>query len=822
MAVNLALFFAHQTAADYTRFANAVARGRPYRQALQSAADAASFAPGVELFFSNAGDVADIFAWLDGDLSWRPAGAARPANQLAIVTSATSLTGNSNLPGLRMVEAPPLTAIYDNVDPAAVRASLDGLLRQSYVNAAAAPTAPNTWHPSMRMQLVVGGSNLSLKAHLDANPPAPPGGPAPNPQTDIISQVVNALLGDASPIVVPSLRVRAGDKLGRAAAYLATDPLPENPGFPLGSATDAGRARRLTFQTVDRGEQPISPLHYHHIFLRRMFLPLNQQIVRTLTNVVDGANLRHPLATLYPALNAADPPAAREALAGLSALPLGTLADFHRYPPAAPASTYEWRYTDRNLFEARVQATGAAVNLPTIQAHRRRVANLWADHGQAIANIARAVQIPCEVIFGLIGAEAPADPNDADRFDARAVRLEPLKATHRAQITDEALELAYDHVVGVSGTATAVALQNNDRTLVTVQLNNARRWRDNFLSRSGFSLLVQDADRLTIRGNTGSTTQTTAYSITVSDRVFEGGAPQNGQQAAGTNLHYRVDRRDAGAANVDAVAYQLGRAGTIRSFRINATQNTVNGATTVTLLRNGQPALQVALAQGQTQAAAAVQVAVAAGDRLAWRVATGGAQGHLRNFTARFSHAPGVGGIHVLEGHSTRVPAGTWPGVAQVKQGSTLTWDQLVNVVDLTRGERISPGMIQTLISTARGALPFLDAIRPDVYAAVGVPRPPATAGGFLNDWLSHAVHSILVGAAYIRMGYNQHATRFDLPVVGGAYNAGTPQVDAASPWRVKYFSNYVEHAAPVANAAADFFNATPAPTPAPSVRFVL
>jgi len=131
---------------------------------------------------------------------------------------------------------------------------------------------------------------------------------------------------------------------------------------------------------------------------------------------------------------------------------------------------------------------------------------------------------------------------------------------------------------------------------------------------------------------------------------------------------------------------------------------------------------------------------------------------------------------------ATSVPD-PWVGAAFVKAGSTLTWDQLVSVVNATNGERISPGILQTLISTARSMLPWLNALQPNIFTALGNATTPATAGGFLNDWLINAGRSILVGAAYIRQGYNLNGTRFDLPLVGSAYNHGHPESDAASPW---------------------------------------
>jgi len=131
----------------------------------------------------------------------------------------------------------------------------------------------------------------------------------------------------------------------------------------------------------------------------------------------------------------------------------------------------------------------------------------------------------------------------------------------------------------------------------------------------------------------------------------------------------------------------------------------------------------------------------------------------------------------------------------------------------------ISPGILQTLISTARSMLPWLNALPAKHLHGTRHATTTSYRRRFLNDWLINAGRSILVGAAYIRQGYNLNGTRFDLPLVGSAYNHGHPESDAASPWGLNYYGNYVESAAPVSNAAATFFNTNP--PVAPAVRFM-
>jgi hypothetical protein len=197
------------------------------------------------------------------------------------------------------------------------------------------------------------------------------------------------------------------------------------------------------------------------------------------------------------------------------------------------------------------------------------------------------------------------------------------------------------------------------------------------------------------------------------------------------------------------------------------------------------------------------QVAVAANDTISLLVTTSGTSGNLRNATFGLLNAPNTGPVWVLEGYSTSVPD-QWNGTGQVRGGCTLTWDQLLAITDATLGDRISPGLLQTLISTARGVIPFLTAVWPTAYADLGIPAPPANCRGYLNDWLLTGVHSILLGVAYIRKGYNKNLSRFDLPLVGAAYNAGGLSPVAQGQWGLHYFGDYMANAGPHLNVATD------------------
>ena len=80
---------------------------------------------------------------------------------------------------------------------------------------------------------------------------------------------------------------------------------------------------------------------------------------------------------------------------------------------------------------------------------------------------------------------------------------------------------------------------------------------------------------------------------------------------------------------------------------------------------------------------------------------------------------------------------------------------------------KVSPGLMQTLISTARDALP-----------GVAIDR----------DWLFVPANSIRAGTAYIKK--QSGGTKLDPPVVACAYNAGSvvENTGAGNRWRMRQF----------------------------------
>lgn len=806
MPTNFATFIAHQTTANYSSFANALVLGRPFRQPALTAPTPANFSSGLELFLSSAGDVAAIYAWFAGELEWQAATTANPGDRLILRTGTPN-----NLNRVAMIEAAPARAVYENVDAAAVQTSLEALLNAAHT-AAAATTNQASWHPAMRMQVSDGTTNRTLKDYLDNH----------SPVSGTVTTLVTDYLAASATAILTIISVDAGDAIGRAGGYLAADPLPTSPPFALGAAADATRARRLTFTAIDRGDQTINPGYYLDRFMRQMLLPAASRTVVSLTNIVTGTALTHPLITLIPAIGTATPPPAREQIGGPRVFPLGDLNTFHTFDNS---SRLEWRYDDTLHFVAQAHTGSPTVPpLGSTAAARTKVDNLWTAHGAAIAAICNAFQVPCEMVMALVGSEAVSS------LDPRATRFEPLRRTDRTAIAAAtaavaALELPYDHMIGLHATITGSTPQSNGTTDLAVTLDHARTWSTTgVLAGRNVLLLVADADRLVIASNTTSNTASTNYTLRVRDRARSGGFATNATtMPAATSLFHSPNARAAGDAATAAVQEAAARAGTLRQLRVTAGTNSLNGAATVTVFVNGAAtALTATIAAGAHAATDLTHtVAVAAGDDIAVSVATAGTTGTIANVRWTFLDAPpAAGDVHVLEGFSVSVPD-PWTGGAVIKAGSTLTWDEMVTLLDAVPVIRISPGLLQTLTSTAQAQVTFINSIDPGIFAALSLASPPASAGGYLNDWLLTAAQSLIVGIAYIRSEYRSQRTRFDLPVVGAGYNAGSPVVVAHTLWGLRYYGDYVEHAAPHFNAAVDKFDGTPAPAPAPTVRFM-
>jgi hypothetical protein len=821
LTVNFATPFAHQTTSDYAAFNKALVIGRPFRQPLLTAPNPAAVSPGMEIFMSSAGAVADIYAWLDSTLSWAPATPPAPGDRLVATLWPLILNtpGGTSLGSVPMLERKPRRAIYENVDRTAVRDAVAALLVTAHADAVANPFSELLWHPSMRLIVAHDPLPVTLKAYFDGKLPVA------NEATRLADDFVAA----AATALIKQLPVRAGERIGRAAPFLAGDPLPTAPPFPLGTIADPDRARRLTFITEDAAGEPLDPLYYLHILVRQMLLPAADRVISTLTNTVQGGALAHPLVSLFPVLNVATVPPARARVAGAYRFPIGDLANLHGSPrpPASPVSLADWRYTPTGSFEAQTRAGGAPIALAISPDHRNKVRAFWNDAALvAQANaICTELQIPTELVVALAGTESLPGLNP------RSIRFEPLLQRNRTKLRASAAaahELEYDKLVGLRATVTAARYLASELTELDVNFASARALKANRLAKLNVRLLVGDADRPNITANTGSAAAVAGYTITVRDPMLQGGPPPAATQAPGLTRFYSIAARAAGNAAIGPVEIAAARDGRLRRLRITVAQNTLGGAATITVMRNAaETPIAVTIPAGSLVGTDnAHTVDLARGDRIALRVVTAvGGAGQIRDIRSGIQFAPDdVGTVHTLEGFSP--PAGVpapYVGASVVRPGaSALTWTQMEAVVNATEGARVSPGLLQTLVSTAITAVRYLRSLDPTIFARVGVPAPPQAAAQYMSSWLLDAGHSLLVGSAYLRQGYTRYDTRFDLPYVGAVYNGGNVTSVAKTQWGFQNVEwDYPDHAAPYFNATVDLFDGLPPPATSPTVRFM-
>ena len=218
-----------------------------------------------------------------------------------------------------------------------------------------------------------------------------------------------------------------------------------------------------------------------------------------------------------------------------------------------------------------------------------------------------------------------------------------------------------------------------------------------------------------------------------------------------------------------------------------------------------------------------------------------------------------------------------WSGGTPVQAGNPLTWNQLRDLIQSYKDNvKVSPGVMQTLVETARDDLNnwgasfygagFVHLIN-ILHNAVPLvaDNPPANRGTMFSDWfgvsvdatgtnttnsanvdveltkMKRAMHSIIAGAAHLKKMYNTVGgtaahpsniiTDFDLPTSFSGFNdgAGVATPLGTNPtdndkWHklfklIYYDENYPRMAPRFYNAAVNYFNTTPGLNPLPAVR---
>lgn len=242
----------------------------------------------------------------------------------------------------------------------------------------------------------------------------------------------------------------------------------------------------------------------------------------------------------------------------------------------------------------------------------------------------------------------------------------------------------------------------------------------------------------------------------------------------------------------------------------------------------------------------------------------------------------GLAGLRVTQGQNSNTvlsvgPNGAnaqipipWSDSTLIDTGNALNWGNLRTLVGtFTSYVRVSPGIMQTLVSTAHEDLEWIGKMYgPDYLRKItithnnivlAVDTPPEGLGALFSDWLGvtvdndgnnnpvgspntalsrqkRSLHSIVAGGAHIKRRYNtvegnnkpfNLITDFDLPTVASGYNNGAEGITAANPtdsvdhrwsklFALKFYDHtYTELVPRYFNAAISYFNGAPDPRPA-------
>jgi hypothetical protein len=250
-------------------------------------------------------------------------------------------------------------------------------------------------------------------------------------------------------------------------------------------------------------------------------------------------------------------------------------------------------------------------------------------------------------------------------------------------------------------------------------------------------------------------------------------------------------------------------------------------------------------------------------------------QARLTNYLNIAGGGAGVAGAPHANGANAEIPV-PWDAATAVRAGNPLTWADLRQLInDFPRNVRVSPGIMQTLVETARSDIRWLE----DVYGTAAIPAlsiihngvvlmvdaPPLGRGDLFSDWfgvsvdaagantnaaanveatltkMKRALHNIIAGAAHVKRIYNSVAGSaanpnnficdFDFPTVASGYNDGANGVPAAvvgdnnaTKWlrlfALRYYGGeYPQHGTRFFNAAVALFNALPGGQQQPTVR---
>lgn len=872
--ISYAMPIGHNESGNFDAFAGAVTIGRAFRQPFNFDGNQSTFAPGIEFVLNDDDPVPDLFAFADGFLRWTAATSSTESRLVLDFDTTAVMRHIHQVFYPQTLEAPPVRAIFQNVDKDRALGALENLLVGS--------------HPALAEK--VAGKNQTVA------------------QFGVDKVLQRFFAGDR---LFP-LRVRAGDRIGVAG--------------PAGAAA-AGK-RRSVFIMQDLGGQELNPFFFIQTFIAAE-APSGDDpppvSTKSKTPLLPAQPVLELLAANAPHFPRAETDIPDGAGGTQKQIPFsfGPLGIDHGFPiDTVPKSGLKRRLISApsstqvagQLLVADAK-TGAALAIKSKEKATAvaTISTLWSRSGAAVNAVARLLSVPAELILAILGTET--------RGGGLAYRLEPLKDSERALLraseATQPLEEKYDKTVGVLANVNSVdrrkaslpkkltevrtEADGRPRSKLHVTLAGGTRdlskWVDQwqakaapkdprrhilFVGDSADSDLVHRPLLRTLGLVTGSQTQ---FDLTMDDqqldcnrqgykaKVDKDGNPISRQpcmndsvdepQLAGKTLFY--DPTDAcqdtpgSATATDDVVAVIPRDGVLRGLYVDAKANA--GATTVTIFKGADAAGLTATSLAATLAAnklavsnTSTELEVSAGDRISLQVKT--TSGASKGIRVRVHLSPDADGqIYMLDGcgHTgasgvsnpyplTGVKAASHVRGADTGTEHPLTWAELATATQALGGSNISPGIAQTLISAGEAALISVEKVLPNLYdslQSVGITHRPVAAatndqhfGRYLIDpadpntlgWLMKEPNAILAGACHIRLRYLRRSAKsepsgFDLPAVCAGYNTGHVS-KTSKQWGVNIKEDYIKRALVFYNAAVSFFEGSPAPDPIPAVRF--
>lgn len=618
----------HIASGDYIPFTGTYLKGRGFYQPVESLTIAdlypygvpsslnptdpisKLFAPGIEYFFdSSSTEASKLYAMFDGFINWTD-------NRLVLTPE---LKVANELAKHAMLEAPLGRIIYDNVDKASLKLAITDLIINSL------SSAPQ--HPILNVGVSIGWLGPSgfgtIKQFLQSS--------GMSPSMAIINYIIDILFFQYDC----KLQVLAGDLLGQADLFTATDELPPTADQPAWFKTiaDDDRARRIHIITKDAGKQVLNPWYY--IF---------QYNASANVTPITYRKEFHPLLQNIAA------PAYGKAIMGTTYyIPLGDLNTWHGFPGNDPdipdtftvRSKYEWRYDDNGLFEVDTHITDAAGNpvpfrIPAGKREKAKLASMKGLYAALLNNYCEKMQLPVELMMGIAGAEStgktPAD-----------VRLEPLKNENERALAGTTLFHQYNKLTGFHCKAAYVIKEKDDFKFLVEKNEDIKAITiKTDLNVDVPMRLYYDTDKYWLIRKEGSNVGNT-IEIKAKD-VYKTGF--TGKQPFGTELFYRINKVDVSKTALADVEFTMLKAGYLQldmktTDKLFKKKPTLNGDVTITVYVNGSPSdLTFVIPQGdQTIKDVNVletNVAIAPGDKVGLGVDTDGTTGEIEGLGLRF------------------------------------------------------------------------------------------------------------------------------------------------------------------------------------------